>query len=101
MDVIGHDDEFVERDIGKMLWNAAPRRICYLASGTEHDPSVDDLTKNACTVLDNHCYIVGSRRGIIVAFQTNRVTLVALWVVGPVIVIIQVYRTPWHDDTML
>ncbi len=73
MNVIGHDDEFVQFDCGKTLRKRLP---CIF-----HDVTHLGNLKIWLTSLQAYCDEIGSRLAIIIALETNRTSMVLFRVV--------------------
>ncbi len=82
MDVVGHDDEFVNIDAWVMIGKLVPYGLHHLPGIAQPHFGCDDLAQQAFSVLGANGDEIGPRTGIIVPLQADRPAMMESWIVS-------------------
>ena len=78
MDVIGHDDKYVNIDIWEMFWDINPGLFNNLTDLVQYNLTIDYFTKEILSLMADNRHEIGPWLGIIVFLQSNGLALVLL-----------------------
>ena len=80
VDVVGHDDEFVDIDARVMRWHVVPDAPDHVPCCVQSHSPFDDLAEQAGTALRACSDEVRARERVVVAMQADRTTVVEIGV---------------------